>query len=74
MTERLPSYEIHVVPVLIGALGGGIKVLRVNLKKIFYNNKLLNKVFAMMQETVLMSSESIIRRFISGLIQGEDNE
>ena len=74
MTERLPSYEIHVVPVLVGALGGGIKVLRVNLKKIFYNNKLLNKVFAMMQETVLMSSESIIRRVISGLIQGEDNE
>ena len=51
-----------------------IKALKVNLKKIFDNNELLDEVVAMMQKTVLMVSESIVRRVMSGLIQGEDNE
>ena len=72
--ERRPGYEIYVVPVVIGALGGGIKALEVDLKKIFDNNKLLEEVVAVMQKTVLMDSESIVRRVMSGLIQGEDNE
>ena len=58
----------------MGALGGGIKALRFDLKKIFENNELLDEIIAMMQRTVLMDSESIIRRVISGLIQGKDNE
>ena len=62
------------VPVVVGAFGGGIKVLKVDLKKIFDNNKQLDEVVAVMQKTVLMDSESIFRRVMSGLIQGEDNE
>ena len=64
----------------MGALGGGIKVLRFDFWKIYYfqkifeNNELLDEIIAMMQRTVLMDSESIIQRIISGLIQGEDNE
>ena len=72
--ERRSCYEIYVVPVVVRALGGGIKALRFDLKKIFENNELLDEIIAMMQRTVLMDSESIIRRVISGLIQGEDNE
>ena len=72
--ERRPGYEIYVIPVVVGALGCGIKVLKVDLMKIFNNNKLLDEVVAMMQKTVLMDSESIVRRVMSGLIQGEDNE
>ena len=49
------------VPVVFGALGGGIKAFKVNLKKIFGNNELLHEVVAMMQKTVLMDSESIGR-------------
>ena len=74
MRERHPGYIIYVVPVVVGELGGGIEVLKVDLKRIFQNNKLFVEVVAMMQKTALMDSESIIRRVMSGLIQGEDNE
>ena len=73
--ERRPGYEIYVVPVAVGALGGGIEVLKFDLKKIFNNNELLEELVAVIQKTVLiMDSESIVRRVMSGLIQGEDNE
>ena len=72
--EQRPGYEVYVVPVVVGALGGGIKALRFDLKKRFENNELLDEIIAMMQRTVLMDSESIIRRVIYGLIQGEDIE
>ena len=55
-------------------LAGGIKALKVDLKKIFNNNELLEEVVAVMQKIVLMDSESIVRRAMSGLIQEEDNE
>ena len=71
--EQCPGYKIYVVPVVVGALGGGIKALKVNLKKIF-NNELLQEVVAVMQKTVLMDTESIIQRAMSGLIQREDNK
>ena len=72
--ERRPCHKIYVVSLVVRALSGGTKALKVNLKKIFDNNKLLDKVVAMMQKTVLMDSESMVRRVMSGIIQGEDNE
>ena len=72
--EWRPSFEIYVVPVVVSALGGGIKALKVDLKNIFINNKLLEEVVAVMQKTVLMDSESIVQRVMSGLTQGEYNE
>ena len=63
------------VPYIHGSsVGGGTKALKVDLKKIFDNNDLLDEVFAVMQKTILMDSESIIQRVMSGLIQGEENE
>ena len=62
------------VPVVVRTLGSGIKVLKVNLKKIFDKNELLDEVVAMMQKTVLMDSKSMVRRVMSDLIQGDDNE
>ena len=58
--ERHPAYKIYLAPVVVRALGKGIKALKFNLKKIFDNNKLLDEVIAMMQKTVLMNSESIV--------------
>ena len=72
--ERRPGYKVYIVPVVVGALGGGIKVLRFDLKKIFENNELLEEIIAKIQKTILMDSESIIQRVISGLIQGEGIE
>ena len=41
-------------PVVLGALGDGIKALKVDLKKIFNNNE----VVAVMQKTILMKVSS----------------
>ena len=58
--ECCPGYEIYVVPVVVRALGGGIKVIKVDLTNIFDNNKLLNEVVAMMQKIALMDNDSIV--------------
>ena len=60
--ERRPVYKICVVLLVVGALGGSIKELKVDLKKIFDNYELLDEVVAMMQRTVLTDSESIVQR------------
>ena len=44
----------------MGALGDGIKGFRFDLNNIFENNELLEKIIAMVQRTVLITSESII--------------
>ena len=33
--ERCPRYDINVIPVVIGALGGGMKALKTELTKLF---------------------------------------
>ena len=73
MRERCPGYVIKVVPMIIGALGGGIKMLKTELKTVFNDQELVDKIAGEMQRTVLMDSKSIIRRVISGLIQGDEN-
>ena len=72
--ERRPGYVIKVVPVIIGALVGGMKMLKTELKTVFIDQELVGKIAGEMQRTVLMDSESIIRRVISGLIQGDEAE
>ena len=67
-------YIDYFLIVLVGALGGGIKALRFDLKNFFENNGLLEEIIAIMQRAVLMDGESIIRRVITGLFQGEDIE
>ena len=67
--ERRPGYEICVVPVIIGALGGGIRQVMNDLRKIFEKEDLLKKTVCEMQKTVLMDSETITRKVLSGLIQ-----
>ena len=62
------------VPAVVGALGRGTKVLKVDFKKIFNNNELLDEVVAVMQKTFPMDSESIVRRVMPDLIQGENNK
>ena len=69
--ERHPGDVIKVVPVIIGALGGGMKMLKTELKMVFNDQELVDKIAGEMQRMVLMDSESIIHRVISGLIQGD---
>ena len=69
--ERRPEYVIKVIPVIIGALGGGMKMLKTELKTVFNDQELVDKIADEMQKTVSMDSESVIRGVISSLIQGD---
>ena len=58
--EQRPGYKIYVFLVVAQALGGGIKALKVDLKKVLDNNELLDEVVPVMKKTVLLDSESIV--------------
>ena len=73
MRERRPGYKITVVPLIIGALGGGVKETSKYVEMVFGKEvEKSSKVLGEMQKTVLMDSESIIRKVISGLFQSQD--
>ena len=64
LREKRPGYKIMVIPLIIGALGGGMKTAMVELSNVLNKNGL--------QKTILMDSDSTIRKVLSGLIQGEN--
>ena len=72
MRERRPGYEILIIPIVIGALGEGMKQAILDLGKIFSNEELAEKTIYEMQKTVLMDSETTIRKVLSGLVQEFD--
>ena len=61
-----------VVPLVIGALGGGIKKIRVDMGKFFGNKYLLKRTSYEIQKTILMDSETTSRKVLSGLVQDMD--
>ena len=73
MRERRPGYEIIIVPLIIGALGGGMKQIMNDMAKIFENEELLKRTICEMQKTVLMDSETTLRKVLSGIIQQVDD-
>ena len=56
-----------VVPLIIGALGGGMRQITKDLGMIFENNDIKQKTICEMQKTILM-----VRKVLSGLIQDMD--
>ena len=70
--EKRPDYEIIVVPLIIGALGGVIRQIPNDMAKIFENKELLKSRFCEMQKTVLIDIEAISRKFLSRLVQQMD--
>ena len=69
LRERRAEYKIYVIPVVIGALSGGIKEEIHEVKKIFKQDDLSEKIAREMQRTILMDGETIIRKILSGLAQ-----
>ena len=61
-----------VVPLVIGALGGGIRQVMVNMGKSFENKDLLKRTICEMQKTVLMNTEIASRSVLSGVVQEMD--
>ena len=64
--ERQPEYEIIVEPLVIGALGGSIRQIMVDMGKVFENKDLLKRTICETQNTVLMDIYLLIL-FISSL-------
>ena len=69
MRERRVNYKKYVIPVVIGVLGGGIKITIYEVKKIFKQDDLSKKIVGEMQRTILMDGEIIIHKILSGLVQ-----
>ena len=76
LRERRPGYDIAIIPVVIGALGGSMEEVLRDVERVFSKRlerkRLAEKAVAEMQKTVLMDSESMVRKVLSGLIQHED--
>ena len=60
---------------VIGALGGGIKEVLCDAERLFSKHsepeRLAETTVAKMQKTILMDSERMIRKVLSGLMQHE---
>ena len=64
LRERRPGYNITIVPIAIGALGGGIKEVLRDVERVFSEHsereRLAEITVAEMQNTILMDGESMI--------------
>ena len=69
LRERRAEYKIYVIPVVIGALSGGIKEPIHEVKKMFKQNDLSKKLVGEMQRTILKDGETVIRKILSRLVQ-----
>ena len=56
LRERREGYTVNFVSVIIGCLGGGIKQLENDVRKIFGNEKKITPTVREMQKTVLWES------------------
>ena len=64
-----PGFKVQVVLLVISAFGGAVKEILKQLENMFEKVDLCEKIVAEMQKTILMDSESIIRKVLSGLVQ-----
>lgn len=71
--ERRPEHQITIVPLIIGALGGGMKQILNDMGRIFENEDVVKRIASEMQKTVLMDSETILRKVCSGLVQSAND-
>ena len=64
LRERRVGYNVVVVPLVIGALGGGVKETIQQIERIFGKGDWGKRIVGEMQKTILMDSESIIRKVL----------
>ena len=74
MRERGPGYTVTIVLVTFVVLGGGMKKTMVELTKLLTKQELVVKTAAEMQKTILMNSETLLRKVFSRLVQSDTKE
>ena len=67
--EKRPGYDVKILPMIIGCLGGGMQRLAEQVAMIIKDKNDVEGVCQNMQKTVLVESETIMNKVISGIIQ-----
>ena len=67
--EKRPGYDVKILPMIIGCLGGGMQRLAEQVAKIIKDKNDVEGVCQNMQKSVLVESETIMNKVISGIIQ-----
>ena len=69
--KRRLGFKLKIVPLVICAFGGGTKEILKEPKNMFEKDELCEKIVTEMQKTILMDSETIIRKVLSVLVQSD---
>ena len=64
--RKKTEFKGKVVPLVISAFGGDIKEILTELENMFEKDDLCERIITEMQKTILMDSETIIRKELSG--------
>ena len=67
--ERRLGYTVTIAHVIIGTLGSDMKKTLNELMKLLTKQELVVKTAAEMYKTILMESETLLRKVLSGLVQ-----
>ena len=59
------------MPLVISVFGGGLNDMLKELENFFEKDELYERIRAEMQKTILVDSEAIIRKVMSGLVQSD---
>ena len=69
--ERRPGLKVKVVSLVISAFGEGIIEILKELENMFEEDDLCEKIVVEIRKTVLIDSETMIPKVLSGLVQSE---
>ena len=69
--EKRNDYLVEILPIVIGCMGGGMKEVEVQVRKIITDKQTSVRICTHMQKVVLFQGESTIRKVLSGIVQGE---
>ena len=68
--ERRPGYRVEVIPIVIGCMGGGVRVMREQVRKILINSD-ADYVCRGMLGTAIMESESKLKKITTNTVTGD---
>ena len=69
--ERRTGFKVEVVPLVTSIFGEDLKEMLKELENMFEKDDLCESIVAEMQKTILMDSETIIWKVLSGLVQSD---
>ena len=75
LRERRPGYHVEVVPMVVGCMGSGARLLTQHISKVISEEETIRWITREMIKIVVWHSESIVRKVLSGVIQPDfENE